>query len=544
MAKNKNRQALLVAIPFVLAILIMLPRLLSPQFGLLDDATTLQQARNFLGGDFSMSHDFQAGRFRPIYWLYYTIIYFFAGYHSFWYFISNLVILFILLVEIRLLLKRSGAAEWQILLTSCIFLFSMPIIGNFYTLSKGEPLQLTLIISAILVLTPKFVHEEKLPWAKGIFAASLLLLAIMVKETAIVMLPLIVFWALYVTYFRKNKNLKLYRKNYWMLVGSVTIAVLAYFGLRQSIQSTGLLEGTYTDRYLIDLGETLNKLLRWVTQYAYYFHYTMPITLFWVWFVIKKISINQNQKFMLFRWATWWFFWFVVFIPWTYAESYYLLPFAFGGAMLIGLTAPVFLNTLKRSKASGRTVPLILGILASLLFLLTLPNYRTEAKMQLAFDQANNEMLTYLTETAPENSTVLMNLRTSNEYSEKFDIYLKEHYQRTDISFGVLDSTQMETVNTQSCVIALMPYIENQPTLTVRAGIEETYQDRWNETFLMTTEENRQQLSVFEESFRLSNINLPIILCNFGLDAGFCQNPDPLFDYRAFTYGWEISKIQ
>jgi len=509
----------------------------------MDDATTLSQSQRFLSGDFSMSHDIQAGRFRPVYWLYYAIIYAFAGYHPFWYFFGNLVLLFILLIEIRLLIKRSGGAQWQVLLASCLFIFSMPIIENFYTLSKGEPLQLVFLLGAVLLLTPKPSEAAKFPWGRTLLAALLILLATIVKETAIVILPLAILWALYPTLI-KHRTLKSSRRNYWILAGVAALAVLAYFGLRQTFQNTPLLGGSYTDRYLVNLDETLQKLLRWITQYAFYFHYTAPIILLWVWFVIKKVPVDNNLKFELFRWGVWWILWFAIFIPWNYAEIYYLLPFAFGGAMLISLTTPIFLNALKQFKSSDRVVTYALGIMTGILFLITLPNYRTDAKTQLAFDQANNDLLTYITATVPKDSTVLMNLQTSNEYYEKMDLYLKEHYQRADVDFRILDNTQLETIGDQSGDIVLMPFIDNQPTLTVRAGVEETYQSVWNETFRTATEEQLQQLAVFENSFRLSNVNLPVILCKFGLESGFCQDPDPLFDFRTFTYGWEIIIIQ
>jgi len=542
MAKIITKQTLLKATPFLLAMLIMVPRLVSPQFGLLDDASTLQQAHHFLSGDFSMSHDMQAGRFRPVYWAFYTLLYLIAGYHPFWYFLGNLALLFVLLIEIRHLLRRSGAAEWQILLTSCVFILSMPIIQNFYTLSKGEPLQLVLIMGALIFATSPSAKGTSL-WGKELITALLLLLAILVKETAIAILPLAIVWALFPT-LTKNKDLKTQNRNYWGLVGAAFVAILSYFLLRQSFHNTALLSGTYTNRYLVDLGETINKLLRWMTQYAFYFNYTVPLIILWVWFVLKKVPVNSERKFDLFRWGTWWIAWFVIFIPWTYAEIYYLLAFALGGAMLIGLTAPIFLSALKTFKSSGRLFTLTLGILTGCLFLLALPNYRTEARTQLAFDRVNNDMLAYIINSAPENSTVLMNRQTTNEYSEKMDIYLKEHFQRADINFGIVNPTQMETIAHQSGVIVLMPYIEHQPILTVRAGIEEAYQGFWNVAYLETTDGKRQELAVFEDSFQLSNINLPVILCKFGLDAGFCQNPDPIFDFRTFTYRWEISQIQ
>ncbi len=103
MTENKKsiKRIIIILIPFILAALILLPRLISPQFGFFDDASTLSQSQRFLKGDFSMSHDKEAGRFRPVYWLYYTIFYALAGYHPFWFFLGNLILLIILLIEIQ-----------------------------------------------------------------------------------------------------------------------------------------------------------------------------------------------------------------------------------------------------------------------------------------------------------------------------------------------------------------------------------------------------------------------------------------------------------
>jgi hypothetical protein len=78
----------------------------------------------------------------------------------------------------------------------------------------------------------------------------------------------------------------------------------------------------------------------------------------------------------------------------------------------------------------------------------------------------------------------------------------------------------------------------------VRAGVEEFYQQQWNQKFLENTESNRVSLKTFEGSFRLSNVNLPIVLCPILGQRGFCKNPDPFIDTRLFTYGWEIFEIR
>ena len=56
--------------PVVLADLVMIPRLASPQFGLLDDGLTLQTGRQVVGHWSRALHLVpETGRFVPAYWL-------------------------------------------------------------------------------------------------------------------------------------------------------------------------------------------------------------------------------------------------------------------------------------------------------------------------------------------------------------------------------------------------------------------------------------------------------------------------------------------
>jgi len=150
MKPHHGKSILLALIPLLTAVLIMSPRLASPQFGLMDDGRNYTEVQKILAGDLSMSYDLQAGRFRPLYWLYFTLIYLVAGPNPFWFFFAHLLMLMIILLEIRFLMKYYGAKDWQILLTSLVFLFSVPIIENFYTLSKGDPLSLVFILASLL----------------------------------------------------------------------------------------------------------------------------------------------------------------------------------------------------------------------------------------------------------------------------------------------------------------------------------------------------------------------------------------------------------
>lgn len=538
------KKLLFLLIPFILITLIMLPRLLSPQFGFFDDARMLSQSEKFLQGDFSMSHDKQAGRFRPVYWLYYAIIYALAGYHPFWFFLGNLLIFYVLLYEIRLILKKMGLADWQIFFTSLIFILTMPIIENFYTLSKGEPLQLAFMLASILLIHQTKPDKPALNrWIRGILSSLCLLTAIMIKETAIVMLAVTFLWAA-VFFFSKDEAARQNRKTHLALFVSTGAAVVVYFLLRKLWGATSLMGGTYTDRYLVDLSDLTQKVLRWATQFAFYFHYLLPLILAVLLLFIFKKQFTRQERSNLLLWGIWWAFWFAILIPWEYAELYYLLPFGFGSAMLIGLVIPPICRSIKANRRFKRCSILALSIMAAILFILTLPNYLTDAKTQLTFDQVNYEMLTAIVEYASKDSTIYTNIQTSNEYSEKLEVSLREHYQLDDITYSNVDGELLETLNEETDAFVLMPFIDNQPALTVRAGVEEDYQKNWNETMLSETEGNRVLLESFSGSFQLSNVNLPILICPILGEAGFCEDPDPLIDTRIFTYGWDIYQIE
>jgi hypothetical protein len=536
------KKSLFLLIPFILATLIMLPRLASPQFGFFDDARMLAQSEDLLQGDFSMSIDKQAGRFRPGYWLYYTIIYAIAGDRSFWFFIGNLLIFYVLLYEIRLILKNMGLSNKQIVATSILFIFSMPIIENFYTLSKGEPLQLVFILAAVILFS-RVKPQNKIAWSRVILAALSILIAILIKETAMVMVPIFFLWA-GINFFFKDPDSRGELKSTLSLLTAAVIAVATYFLLRNAWGATALLGGTYTDRYLVDVSSLFQKLLRWLTQFAFYFHYLLPIILIVLILLAYKDSLTHKEKRFIFQWGIWSLLWYAILVPWEYAELYYLLPFGFGVSILIGIMISPILRSIKARYKFKRIAILLLGFAAGVLFTLTLPNYVTDAKTQLTFDRVNQEMLEFAANYASEDSAVYVNIETNNEYIEMLEVYLREHYQLQDITYANISADLMEEINDQTGAIVLMPYINNQPNLTVRAGVEEFYQQQWNQKFLENTESNRVSLKTFEGSFRLSNVNLPTALCPLLGQRGFCENPDPLIDTRLFTYGWEIFEIR
>jgi hypothetical protein len=135
--------------PMLVCVLIMIPRLISAQFGLMDDGRALTIAQGLLHGKFDLSWDVVAGRARPIYWAAFTFWYVLVGGHPFWYFLGNLIVFSATTFLLIHLVVDVGGTKLQALLTGVIFVLSTSVIEDVYTLSKAENFQLLLMVSAI-----------------------------------------------------------------------------------------------------------------------------------------------------------------------------------------------------------------------------------------------------------------------------------------------------------------------------------------------------------------------------------------------------------
>jgi len=99
-------------------------------------------------------------------------------------------------------------------------------------------------------------------------------------------------------------------------------------------------------------------------------------------------------------------------------------------------------------------------------------------------------------------------------------------------------------IESRTDAILLLPFIQNQPRLLLRAGVEEEFTMAWVDEIEHTLEGNLQSLAYFRSGFQINNINLPVIICPVLGNRGFCTNPDPFFDTRLFSYGWDIYRIR
>ncbi len=544
MGSNKTKALFFTTLPLILAVLIMAPRLTSAQFGFLDDGYILHEVQSILDGDLSLQSDIASGRFRPLYWLYFTLIYALAGPNPVWFFMGHLVILLITLLEIRLLMKSLGAREGQILLTSLAFLFSIPIIENFYTLSKGETLQLVFLLGALLGLEKlKQATQPRTTWFAAIFTCLSLLAAIWAKETAYIMAPLAALWAGYAHLQRKH-NPQAEQRAYRIFLVATLAVIMLNFLMLSLWGNLPTRSEVYTGNYDLNFTAILTRAPRWLTLYAFYFPHLLPLAILAVVCLLKKGEPAHRFKHDLFFWAGWVLAWSVGLFPWEFAEVYYLLPFSAGLSILIGLLGGHIWQTKKTRSKPVRWVIAALAGLFSVLVLVTLTHFRTHALAQLTLDRMNDSMRAQARELLDHNGDLILGVNAYNDYYRNLGHLIIDQDGLTGITYDFISLEVLLEINSRSGAVLLLPYIENQPQLLLRVGVQEEFTMAWVEEIEQALDGQLSPVTQMRDGFQINKINLPVIVCPILGSRGFCAQPDPFFDTRVFSYGWDIYTIQ
>lgn len=527
---------LLIYSPVLIAILIMIPRLLSPQFGLLDDGKSIITSQDIARGEWDFRFDSTDARFRPLYWLSFALPYFVVGEQPIWFFLMNAFVLCLTIIAMIAFLQKLSVKPWQTWLAGIFFVLSGAIIENFYTLSKGEWLQVMFIAMSLLAITGYSSTETIRRKAITVAGASLLLVfAMLSKETSVVILAvgsawvvLDWFWAKHTTSYKQS-----WRAPY--LVSSI-ISVGFYFVLRVFYTTSVVTTSGYTERYTFTLPQMITSAVRWagwlVRDHTYL---TIIIMLVIVLLVIRR-GLSQLQ--LALDMVIWMVAWVAVYLPWNYMTEYYMLPFAFGAACFAGVVLG--------DPAVWRSLPIkMLAGLAVMLLIVSSVNNITTARIQLLVDSTNSQMLNDLAKLSPA-SIVYLNIQSANEYTDQIAMQLAKRYNRSDIvvqlfnsAMGIPKSCQIST-----CFI-VTPQVDNQPLMTVRMGVFEPTQDGWNEDL----QKYLKNLSGWEkdlvliDSFQMLSVDFPRLFCGLIETRAFCATSSSFLDTRQFQYGWTVYKL-
>ena len=244
-------------VPFILAFLFMLPRMVYAQFGFLDDAFTLLYGRQLTASVPSLLDAFTAigdtGRFIPAYWLYYAFLYWLGRDNAFLFYAANTVALLLITGGIVFFVRYRGGSNIQAALAASLFVLSGPVLESFYTGSQEGPPQLVLLCLVFVCLAAYAranTRGQEILAAAGMFAC--LLGANCTMETSVVMAGIAAAWLTTAKLRLPGKGDQLTSGPLMAMTVTGSLAVAVWFFLRMALLHVPLSGGTYTSGYELD----------------------------------------------------------------------------------------------------------------------------------------------------------------------------------------------------------------------------------------------------------------------------------------------------
>ena len=528
-----------------LATALMLPRLHSAQFGFFDDPTALVTEQKLLAGQFHWQDDPTAGRFRSVYWLYNAALYAVGGLDPAWFFAGNLLLLILVALGIYRLVLAWGEAPWQAWLAGTLLLLCGPVVENAYTLSKQElllVLWLELFILSLDLFRSESSHARLLA---GLGLSSLLaLFAMLTKESALILPGVMLAWAAAAW---PLQRLKLpVQHTAWQrawgfaaaLAGVGLFFVLRSFYFSQSVLAQGY--GAQFNLQWAHLSANLGAWVDWLKRDYLYLLLLMPIPLF---MLARRRSLVHLQSAL--EALLWMAVWLGLYIPWLFNNEYYLLPFALGAAPLAVSLAGIHLDFWRSTGWKGKTAATAMLLTALALLLATLPGNWSNARLQLAMDAANDDLLQYAVRRLPQDSVLLVNIQEPNEWIIQVKIMLGEVLGRADLTVEAYQFQDFAAQGWQGRdVYVATAVIENQFFPSVRTGIYQANAQRWNEALAASVGGfSRPEYEAFH-GFRTLIVKPLYVLCPLARPFGYCEYINSALEQQDFVYGWRVYRLQ
>jgi hypothetical protein len=526
-----------------LAFLVMLPRLASPQFGLLDNGLTLRIGREVVGAWWPVFHLIpETGRFFPAYWLAYSAIFGVVGTRPLAFFVVNLLLFAGLLALLGCMVHLGGGTRWHAALAAGLLALSVPAIETFYTLSKAEPLQMMWVALSLLAAAAAASRRRLARLGLTGLAAALLVVAHGTKETSVVLLPISVGWLAIERWMSRQRGP--YASFTATYVAANVIAALAFLGVRSYFAPLPLSDGWYTRAYALSVPTVGAALFRMAAWGLRAFAFLLPLLGVGALTVIR--GHGTSRRLILYA-GVWMGGWLAVFLPWPATFAYYLLPFALGASVLGG----VVIGDLAR--ADGGHAPPVRratawGVLAAttILWLVTVANAVTDARVQLAVDRANAELVDFLA-TLPSQSRVVLNTARPNEYLFELPLHLSEIKRRPDIVVKPVGRPWPQEP-AASPVFVATPGVTNRPVPTVRVAIDEFDTTNVNATLHALLGRRGELVHGSGQRAPLLELGIHRLLCFVSVtplvEPAYCPGDQGLVNWRTFAYGWHVHRLE
>ncbi len=529
---GSRRSRVLLFSPVLLALLVVVPRLSSPNFGLLDDAHMLRLAPLASASLYPGS-----GRFVPGYTLFQAGARAIAGARPLGLFLVNSAVMAAVVAGLIALIWLRGGGDLEAWAAGVLLVLSGPAMENLYTLSKPEPAQALWLVLSLLVVASAPAVER--PWrraARFAVATAALLLAMTTKETAIVMIPISLGWLL-IGWWRGGAGGPgvAVRAGY---AGACVTAGAITFALRVGMGAGLPAQGTYGGLYRLAPDTVRLSLSDWLVWLLRDFAYLIPLAL-----ILAGLAAvgRLTQKGLLLEAAVWMAGWIAIFLPWSWIRLHYLFPFALGATAVGGVALGQALRGVaERGRPLARTAIAVALAASLVLWAMTLANLAGDAAIQIAVDEANRDMVRFVA-TVPPGSALSLNMPNPSEYVYEIGLHLADLEGRPDIAVGYFDALALARDREGGRHYVAVPVLRHEVTPTFRTWVTEAGSREWERAVLQALGGAREQVLRVRREVRLRIFNIHRPLCEWArLPSPYCLGSAPLIDTRVLSYGWDV----
>ena len=528
--------------PVVVAFFVMLPRLLSPQFGLLDDGQTMRAVGHVSDNwtsAFTMAHG--DGRFFPSYYLFLYLVHALAGLRPFLFFAVNYAVFGTTTAGLIGLVRLMGGTAFQAWAAGIFFVVSGPAVESFYTLSKAEPPQLLWVVISLLIAAVAARSRSRWASLAGLAATmGPLLAADTTKETGIATVAIALGWLVVGRLCldpARDEPYLAWRRRY---VLASLLAAAAFFVLRAYSGGPSLSQGAYSRLYRLEVVTMWGSLVDALALLSRDLAYLAPLA---VLAVILRITRPRPPRPLLLDTVVWMGGWLGVYLPWSWVVEYYLLPFAFGAAAFCGVVTGEAIQAFRDERRRGvrATVTVCVGAFL-IVFLLSMANVATIGAIQLAVDAANYQLVRFIS-ALPKGSAVTVNMPSVNEYVYEIGLHVRQTEGRPDIVVDYFE-TEADARRAGSAGGYVATLVMRQQVVPgVRIPMNERMAGELGQTLTRVLGGGREPVFRIRRRVQLMMVNLHHPVCALlgkRTERVYCHWPAPFIDTRALSYGWNV----
>lgn len=528
-----------------LVVAYMLPRLIDARFGLFDDGSTLASAQQIAAGRWVPGDEQGTGRFWPLAWLYFGLIYSLAGANATAFYLGNTVLLMALVLGVSLLAQRLSGSAVLGWFSGLLLLLSGPTVETAYTLSKRELLQSVWFVAWLLAL---WAAQSRRGASQGrllVVGAGLAALSNLTKETGLLLTPVTLAWVASLEVLRRlGRAMPRAATRFARHAALTALAGNAlYLALRAVFVEQGLLQGNYTNNFEFSAARVLFSSRVWLDWLNRDYLFVAPLVL------LPALAVLRA------RWsarlglvggcAIWMAAWLALYLPWLYTPEYYLFPLALGAAVAVPALGAETLDAARALGGRWRWTGTALIACSAGLFLLTLPPLITNARAQIVIDHANDEAVEFVSREAPAGARVLVNIQDPREfeYVHQMGILLRRVLGRGDLSVQEVNlAADLPSSSGETWILS--PFMENQFYPSVRMGVYEHTSREYQASVEEAYGARLTLLHEIRQSARSMNIDNLRLFCPLTPSLGYCQAPNTPVDGRVFAYGWRIYRLE